>query len=82
MARNWIAKPWSFHFRHGEHSQIELVAHRETVSFRREVIPDGILAGQMGHLEIPGEEEVTFALDLWQARALRDQLNELLGGAR
>jgi hypothetical protein len=57
---------------------VRLTAHREIINFAREVIPDGQMAGMMGHREVPGEEEVSFDLHVTEARALLDQLQQAL----
>lgn len=57
---------------------IELLIERETIDFVREVIPDGQMAGMIGHREVPCTQEFTFDLHPAEARHLREQLGQAL----
>ena len=61
---------------------VNLTIEREIINFVREVIPDGQMAGMMGHRPVEGSEEMTFDIPLPQARALYEQLGRALGERR
>lgn len=60
---------------------IELTAHREVINFVREMIPDGQMAGMMGHREVPGEQEFTFEMGVAEAKFLRGELDRAINSA-
>lgn len=59
---------------------VELRVERESITFREEIIPDGVMAGMKGHREIPSTESIVFELSPRQAEELRDQLSRALAG--
>lgn len=62
--------------------QIELTIEIEGVNFVREVIPDGQLAGMMGHREVPHTQTKSFILHPQQAQALIDELQRAVENHR
>lgn len=58
---------------------VRLTIEREIINFVGEVIPDGQMAGMIGHRPVEGHEEMEFDIPLPQARALWEQLGHALG---
>lgn len=58
---------------------VQLTLEREVISFVKEMIPDGQMAGMMGHRPVESAESVTFDLHPNQARALWEELGRALG---
>lgn len=57
---------------------IELVVEAEMLSFVREMIPDGQMAGMMGHREVPRTSTVSYALHVEEAKHLLEQLGHAI----
>jgi hypothetical protein len=57
---------------------VDLTVTVEGVGFVRETIPDGTMAGMLGHREVPYTNQFIYNLHISQARHLRDQLDEIL----
>lgn len=57
---------------------IELHIVRNGIQFVEEVIPDGQMAGMMGHRPVPCVDEMTFTLYPGQAQALHEELGRAL----
>lgn len=58
---------------------LELVVTVEGLNFVREVIPDGQMAGMMGHREVPCESEMRFPIYPQQAQHLIRELQRVAG---
>jgi hypothetical protein len=61
---------------------VTLTVQRHMIRFVREVIPDGQLAGMVGHRPVPSLEEFHFELPVAQARALLGELAAAVDGGR
>jgi hypothetical protein len=57
---------------------VELAIEAEMISFVEERIPDGQMAGMMGHREVPGTSSVTYNLHPAQAQHLWEQLGDAI----
>lgn len=57
---------------------VELRVTRESITFVRETIPDGQMAGMIGHRPVEHVEEMTYTLHPDQARALHEELGRAL----
>jgi hypothetical protein len=53
---------------------VTLTVQRHVIHFVREVIPDGQMAGLMGHRPVPSVESFDFEMPVAQARHLLDDL--------
>lgn len=60
---------------------VTLTVRQHMITFVREVIPDGQLAGMTGHRPVPHVDEFTFSMPVDQARALLDDLATAVGKA-
>ncbi len=58
--------------------EIELTVEVESIRFKREIIPDGQLAGMLGHREVPHTATYSWQLHPAQARMLCEQLGQLI----
>jgi hypothetical protein len=61
---------------------INLIVERTVINFVREMIPDGQMAGMMGHRPVENEQSFTFTLHPAEAEALRDDLSAALDQLR
>jgi hypothetical protein len=58
----------------GEPGRVVLVARQQVTTFVRETIPDGVMAGMIGHRPVQHEREFVFEIPTQQARRLLDDL--------
>lgn len=63
-----------------EGHEIKLKVEAVYVTFVEEIIPDGQLAGMIGHRPVRNHSEITYDLHPGHARMLRDQLDAALFG--
>ena len=74
-----IVKSIDYEARRSDDGDVEIVVSIESVGFVRETIPDGQLAGMMGHREVPQLSEYIYSLHPQQARRLVEQIQRILG---
>ena len=65
--------------RPGDDNTVELLIEMDRVTLVEEVIPDGQMAGMMGHRPVPRTDSATFELHPAQAEALYEELGRALG---
>lgn len=79
MAKSSVTMPWTYTARVGGNDVVELILERERINFVEEIIPDGQLAGMIGHRQVPGVDTMTFELTEQEARALIAELQAVVG---
>lgn len=79
MSASYVVRDISYSARRGENGNIELVVEVEGIGFVKETIPDGQLAGTVGHREVPSTRTTTFDLHPTEAEGLWQELGRALG---
>lgn len=77
MTRSMV-KSVDYEARRGDDGEVEIVVTIEHLVFREQVIPDGQLAGSIGHIAEPSTAEYVFSMGRGQALLLVEQIQRAL----